>query len=127
MLTQGTLIELMNNLVVASIADRELTGLQMQEVVCELTQHMRYDNAVYFVLDMKNVEFMASDCLGALVTFLSDVEQMRGRIALAYCQTNVAFLFKVTRLDATFALYEDVEEACEHIASSGTAGAGLHR
>jgi len=126
MLTQGTQIEQTNNLVVAQIADRELTGLQMQEVICELTQHMRYENAVYFVLDMQSVEFMASDCLGTLVTFLSDVEQMRGRIALACCQPNVAFLFKVTRLDAAFALYDDVEDACEHIASGGsTSGIGV--
>lgn len=117
MLTDGTQIEQTNNLAVATVADRELTGLQMQEVICELTQHMRYENAVYFVLDMQSVEFMASDCLGALVTFLSDVEQMRGRIALAHCQPNVAFLFKVTRLDVPFSLYDELDEACEQIAS----------
>lgn len=115
MLTEGTQIEQANSLVIASIADRELTGLQMQEVVCELEQHMRYDNAIYFVLDMTHVEFIASDCLGALVTFLSDLEQMHGRIVLANCKPNVAFLFKVTRLDSAFPLYDDVEEACAHV------------
>ena len=115
MLTQGTQIELAANLAIAAVADRELSGSQMQEIVCELTQHMRYENVIYFVLDLQNVEFMASDCLGALVTFLSDVEQIRGRIALANCQPNVAFLFKVTRLDAAFPLYDDIDEAREHI------------
>ena len=115
MLSQETQIEQKNNTVIAEIADRELTGLQMQEVVNELIEHMRCVNALYFVFDMKNVEFMASDCLGCLVTFLQDIEQMHGRIALANSQPNVAFLFKVTRLDAAFPLYEDIDEACEHI------------
>jgi len=116
MLTQGTQIEQANNLVVTKIADRELTGLQMQEIICELTQHMRYDNAIFFVLDMSEVEFIASDCLGCLVTFLSDLEHMRGRIVLANCKPNVAFLFKVTRLDIAFPLYEDLDEACREVA-----------
>lgn len=116
MLTQGTQIEQTSNVVVATLADRELTGPQMQEVVCELIQHMRYENAVNFILDMQNVTFIASDCLGSLVTLLSDLETVRGRIALANCQPNVAFLFKVTRLDTTFPLYDDVDEAREHIA-----------
>ena len=115
MLSQGTQIEQTNKLVVARISDQELTGLQMQEVVNELTQHMRYENAMFFVLDMTSVQFISSDCLGCLVTFLRDLEHMRGRIALANCQPNVAFLFKVTRLDTAFTLYDDLEEACTDI------------
>ena len=114
-MTQGTQIDQTNSLVTVKIADRELTGLQMQEVVNELTQHMRYDNAIYFVFDMTDVEFIASDCLGCLVSFLRDLEQMRGRIALANCQQNVSFLFKVTRLDSVFGLYDDLDEACTNI------------
>ena len=115
MISQQTKIEQTNNLVIAEISDPELTGLQMQEVVNELVEHMRCENALYFVFNMKNVEFMASDCLGCLVTFLQDIEQMHGRIALANSQPNVAFLFKVTRLDAAFPLFDDVGEACEHL------------
>lgn len=115
MLTQGTQIELTANLAIVTVADRELSGSQMQEIICELIQHMRYENVIYFLLDLQNVEFMTSDCLGALVTFLSDVEQLRGRIVLANCQTNVAFLFKVTRLDMAFPLYDDIQEAQQHI------------
>ena len=115
MISNETQIEQTNNLVIAKIGESELSGLQMQEVINELTQHMRYENATFFVLDMTNVQFIASDCLGCLVTFLRDLENMRGRIALANCQPNVAFLFKVTRLDTAFTLYEDLEEACTTI------------
>ena len=33
MVTEGTQIEISNNLAVAEVADRELTGLQMQEIL----------------------------------------------------------------------------------------------
>ncbi len=116
MITQGTEFEQVNSLVTATIADCQMTGLQMQEVVNELTQRLRYDNAVDFLLDMTQVQFLSSDCLGVLVTFLTDVEQLRGRIVLVNCHPNVAFLFKVTRLDAVFALYDDIDEALAHMA-----------
>jgi len=32
---------------------------------------------------------------------------------LAGCKENVAFLFKVTRLDTVFPMYDEVEEAAE--------------
>jgi len=115
MITEGTQIDQVNSTVTVKVADRELSGLQLQEIVAELTQHMRYDKAMYFVFDMSSVEFIASDCLGCLVTFLCDLEQLRGRVALANCHPNVAFLFKVTRLDTVFTLYEDLDEACTHI------------
>jgi len=34
-----------------------------------------------------------------------------GLIALAGCQENVAFLFKVTRLDSVFPMYDEVDDA----------------
>ncbi len=111
MLSNSTQIEQHNSLVVTTFSDSNLTGLEMQEVVNELTQHMRYDKATEFVLDMGLVEYISSDCLGSLVMFVRDLENMRGRIALANCQPNVAFLFKVTRLDAVFEMFDDIESA----------------
>ena len=58
---------------------------------------------------------MDSACIGALVTFLQDLEHVRGRIALANCQPNVAFLFKVTRLDQVIGIYDDPQTACAEV------------
>ena len=88
----------------------------MQELIVELTERMRYDNAQYFVLDMSHVKFISSGCVGVLVEFLQDLAPARGRIALANCQDNVEFLFKVTRLDRVFEMFDDLGEACEELA-----------
>ncbi|MEX0777571.1 MAG: STAS domain-containing protein [Phycisphaeraceae bacterium] len=104
-------IEESNHLVVVHIATSKLEASAMQEVVDDLMERMRYTGAIHFILDVKPVEFISSACLGVMVQFLQDLEHVRGRMALARCQENVAFLFKVTRLDKVFHLYDDVEDA----------------
>ncbi len=42
---------------------------------------------------------------------------MRGRIALAGCQDNVAFLFKVTKLDDIFVLFDDLDAALDQLSN----------
>jgi anti-sigma B factor antagonist len=83
----------------------------MQELVDECAERMRYNNARQFIFDLHGVEYLSSACLGVLVNFMQDVEHFRGRIAVAGCQPNVAFLFKVTNLERVFGLYDDTADA----------------
>ncbi len=110
MLTEPAQFEQTANLVLVTIRAHQLSAPQMQDLVGELMSRMRNDNAQHFVLDMAEVEFVSSECLGALVSFLQDLEHVRGRIALAGCRPNVQFLFKVTRLESVFSLCDDIEE-----------------
>ena len=106
-------IERDNNRAVAIFSSKEITTPQMQDIMAELMEIMRNDNVQYFVLDMSVVEFISSGCLGSLVEFSQDLTHIRGKIALANCRDNVAFLFKVTRLDVIFPIYDDAEEAMD--------------
>ena len=110
--------QLDRKLVVATVAAGDLSSHGAQELVDELTQRMRLDGAIHFVIDLQAVPFLDSAAVGSLVGFLQDLEHVRGRVALAGCQPNVAFLFKVTRLDSAIPLFEDVEEACEALTGS---------
>lgn len=91
----------------------EASHAELQEVVAECCERMRYENASNFVFDLEKVEFLASACIGALVELLREVEPMRGKIAMAHAAENVAFLFKVTKLDDVFGLFDDIEDALE--------------
>lgn len=101
-----------------TVTTEQLTRLETDNLVEELTPRMRYDGAVFFVLDLEHVKFMDSACIGALIMFFQDLEQVRGRIALAHCQPNVAFLCKVTRLDEAIRLDEDLQEGCNEVVHS---------
>lgn len=111
MLPEGIELDQAGPVVTVSFGLPEITHADMQEVVSECLERMRYSNAQHFVLDLGPVEFLASACIGALVAFMQDVEHVRGRIVLANCHDNVAFLFKVTRLDTVFEMFDDVKDA----------------
>lgn len=100
-------------LVTAHLRATEVAHDDMQALVEECTEKLRYDKAQNFIFDLQEVEFLASACIGSLVEFLREVEHCRGRIALVNCKDNVTFLFKVTRLDQVFGLFDDIEEAIE--------------
>jgi len=87
-----------------------------QELVDELMQRMRCDNVYRFILDLEAVEYMDSACLGCLVQFVQELEHIHGKVVIVGARPNVAFLFKVTRLDAVFPICDDLDEAREALA-----------
>ncbi len=108
-------IDQSGNVVTAKLLTPDVSYAQMSEVCQTCIEKLRFENARCFVLDMAGVEFLASACIGALVELLREIEPMRGRIALASCQENVAFLFKVTKLDDIFGLFDDVDDAIQSL------------
>ncbi|MEM6333639.1 MAG: STAS domain-containing protein [Planctomycetota bacterium] len=99
--------------VVCTFANPEVTHLELQEAAEECCNLMRINGARYFILDLSNVEFLASACIGVLVEFMQELEHIRGKLALVGCQDSVKFLFQVTRLDQVFTLIDEIDEARE--------------
>lgn len=102
-------------IVTARLHEPEVTHLHMQELVDECLHRARYHGARHVIMDMSGVEFLASACLGPLVSLLQDLEHICGRVALVHCGDNVAFLFRVTRLDTVVGIYEDEAQAREQL------------
>ncbi|MFW6060849.1 MAG: STAS domain-containing protein [Phycisphaeraceae bacterium] len=115
MLPQEIELEQSGSVITVRIHEAEISHLHMQELVNECLERMRYHNARDVLLDMADVEFLASACLGPLVSMLQDLEHVCGRVALVNCRENVAFLFRVTRLDAVVGIYDDEKEALANL------------
>lgn len=101
--------------ITARLHQSQVSYLTMQEVVNECLERTRYHNARHVILDLAAVEFLASACIGSLVSLLQDLEHICGRMAVVHCRDNVAFLFRVTRLDSVINLCEDEHEARKHL------------
>ncbi|MCC7205362.1 MAG: STAS domain-containing protein [Phycisphaeraceae bacterium] len=104
-------IEQQGCLCIAHVDATKLSGADIDGLIEELANRMRCDGATRFILDLAKVEYVDSSCIGSLVTFLQDLQAVHGSLMFACCQPNVAFLFKVTRLDTIFAMFDDVEQA----------------
>lgn len=69
----------------------------------------------HVVLDLQNVQYMDSMCVGVLVELLTTLKEAGGRIALVNASSNVEYLFKLTRLDRVFPICRDVMKAIETV------------
>ena len=67
----------------------------------------------HIVMDLQNVQYMDSMCVGVLVELLTTLKEGGGRIALVNAAANVEYLFKLTRLDRVFPICRDVMKAIE--------------
>ncbi len=104
-------IELMGQVAVATFTVSELTQDQGVEHLAELLQVLNESGAKHYVLDIQNIQFMDSMCLGCLVESLNVMGQTGGRIALANGEQTVQQLFRITRLDRVFPICRDVMAA----------------
>jgi ABC-type transporter Mla MlaB component len=73
----------------------------------------------HIVLDLQNVQYMDSMCVGVLVELLTTLKEAGGRIALVNASANVEYLFKLTRLDRVFPICRDVMKAIEAVERGG--------
>jgi anti-sigma B factor antagonist len=73
----------------------------------------------HVVLDLQNVQYMDSMCVGVLVELLTTLKEAGGRIALANASSNIECLFKLTRLDRVFPICRDVMKAIDVVEREG--------
>jgi anti-sigma B factor antagonist len=96
---------------VATLTVTELTQEQGVDMLAELLDELAATGAQHFVLDIQNVQFMDSACLGCLVEALNRLAKAGGRIALANTAHSVQYLVQMTRLDRVFPICGDVMAA----------------
>src|SRR4051812_42674507 len=70
------------------------------------------------VLDLTEVEFIASRGLSVLLNALRRVTRRGGRMALVCTNPTVLRLFEITRLDSTFDIQPNVDAAIERVRSA---------
>jgi len=93
-------------LTVTALATTEGVGLLL-----ELFDDVSHSGARSLVLDVQNLEFVDSACLGCLVQALNNAIAQGGRIALVNTEGAVQELLRATRLDRLFPICHDVPAA----------------
>lgn len=84
--------------VVSHVNDPEISSLMLQDMINTLQQLMHTHGVKSFVLDLENVEFLNSPCVGVLVAFLNIIKAYRGELALGHCSDSVDSLLQVAGL-----------------------------
>jgi anti-sigma B factor antagonist len=69
------------------------------------------ENQLYYLLNFKNVEFVDSSFLGALVSVYKKIHAANGVVKITGLQSSVADLLEQTRIFRIFEIYENEQEA----------------
>ncbi len=103
---------------VATLTVTQLATYEGVAMLSELFSDVTHSGASSLVLDIQNLEYLDSVCLGCLVKALNHAVSDGGRIAVVNGDGNVQDLFRITRLDRLFPICHDVPSALAAIERS---------
>jgi anti-sigma B factor antagonist len=115
-------VQMMGTVAIATVTADELTRDDGVEQLADLLEAMSQSGATDYILDLQNVQFMDTACLGCLVEALNRLAGHGGQIALACPNHNVDYVFRLTRLDRVFRICASVMAALEQLEKRRAAG-----
>ena len=81
------------------------------QVVSENLERLVSDQGSKVIVDMEKVDLITSDGLGALIRARKSASEAGGTMVLSGIQGNILDVFRMTRLDKIFSLYETIDDA----------------
>jgi len=73
---------------------------------------------INLILDFCNVRFLSSAVLGLLIRISKRIYECDGQLRLCNINPRIYEIFKITRLNKIFDIYEDVKSATESLPSA---------
>ena len=83
----------------------------------EFSEHLR--SISYFIFDIRELEFIDSSGLGAIISCLKKAVEKKGDIKLVGLSPKVKMVFEVTRAYKIFDIFDDADAARASIAENG--------
>ena len=111
-------LQMMHDIAVATLTVTELSHESGAQLLADLLETLASSGARHFILDMQNVQFMDTPCLGCLVQATNVLAKRGGRIALVNPDHGVSYLFRLTKLDRVFPICSDVPAALHAVEGS---------
>ena len=91
-----------------------LDGVTTNELKSQISDFFRED-AEIFILDMKDVTFMNSSGIGALVAILKMIRAKEKQLYLCGLTDQVKMIFKLTKMERVFKIFGSREEFDENV------------
>ncbi len=84
---------------------------QIQKMGEELMSLVEKENHTSLILDFEGVEFLSSAALGKLIKLNNRMRAAQGKLKLACIRPEIYEVFRITKLDETFKIYDSVVDA----------------
>jgi anti-sigma B factor antagonist len=104
------------NITVIGPGAERLTAMNAKVFKDEVTDLIN-GGATQLIVDFKDVSFLDSSGLGALVGVLKKIGH-RGELSVSGLSNDVKQMFRICRMDRVFKVYDDVDSAVQSMAES---------
>jgi anti-sigma B factor antagonist len=105
-------VEEVNAVTVAKFTDKKiLDETNIQIIANQLFSLIDDDHRKKIVLDFATVEYLSSAALGKLITLDKKVKADKGELRLCTIRKDILEVFKITKLDKLFKIFETREKA----------------
>lgn len=105
--------EVKNDIVIISVKEERLDAHNSGEMKIEMKKLFE-EGTKNILVDLKEVRFIDSSGLGALVSGFKNAISHQGNLKLAALQPQVKSMFELTRLHRVFEIYVSASEALEN-------------
>ena len=97
---------------IVEFADRKIIEeLSITEIGDRLSELVTGRSGIKLLLSFKDVEHLSSAALGMLITLNKKIEEQAGELKLSDITPQIFEVFKITRLNKLFNIYDTKEEA----------------
>lgn len=107
-----------NATIVTFIDEKILEEMDIQALQGSVMSVIEEAERVNLILDFCNVQFFSSAVLGLLMRISKKVYEQEGQLRLCNISARIYEIFKITRLNKIFDIYENVESATESLLST---------
>ena len=107
-------LEEVGEITVARFTDKKiLDEANIQVIGNQMFGLVEDDGRRKIVLDFTNVEYLSSAALGKLIVMDKKVKAAQGQLKMCSVRPDILEVFRITRLDKLFAIFDSREQALE--------------
>ena len=107
-------LEDVGEVTVARFIDKKiLDETNIQVIGNQMFALVEDDGCRKVVLDFSNVEYLSSAALGNLIVMDKKVKAAQGQLKMCSVRPDILEVFKITRLDKLFSIFDSREQALE--------------
>lgn len=109
-------VEYAKNATIATLMDeRVLEDIDVQALEDSIMPLIEETSGTNLVINFCDVKFLTSAALGLLIRISKKIYESGGQLKLCGINPQILEIFKITRLDRVFDIYEDQEKAIQSL------------
>ena len=108
-------VDYIENVTVATITDEKILEQADVDAIEGSIMPLIDPAGTNLVIDFKNVNFLTSAALGLLIRISKKIYETKGNLRLCCITNKIYEVFKITRLDQVFEIYDERADALKSL------------